>query len=158
MSKKRLDKDRVLNELSGQSVFFQKQIPNNWEVKRSNAQRKDRLEKTRLKKKTDPDHKQPSNRDTMQPCNHDTVVSRYHDTTIEMLRKAVKVIGKEAATYRFSIDEKRAIADLVYAYKRRGIRTSENEITRIAVNFVLRDNQESRKDGILERVLRALNT
>ncbi len=102
--------------------------------------------------------KQPRNHDTMQPRNHDTVVSRYHDTTIERVRKAVEGLGKEAATHRFTIEEKRAIADLVYAYKRRGIRTSENEITRIAVNFVLQDNQESGKNGVLEKVLRALNS
>ena len=93
----------------------------------------------------------------MQPRNHDTVVSRYHDTTIETVRKAVKELGKEAATHRFTIEEKSAIADLVYAYKRQGIRTSENEITRIAVNFVLQDNQESGKNGVLDKVLRALN-
>ena len=115
-------------------------------------------EPTNVRTKDGPDHKQPSNRDTKQPRNHDTVVSRYHDTNIEMVRKAIKELGKEAATHRFTIEEKRAIADLVYAYKRRGIRTSENEITRIAVNFVLQDNQESGKNGVLEKVLKALNT
>ena len=124
----------------------------------SKKRNKEYSEKTKPNKKTKPDHKQPSNRDTMQPRNHDTEVSRYHDTTIEIIRKAVKVIGKDAATHRFTIEEKRAIADLVYAYKLQGIRTSENEITRIAVNFVLQDNQESGKNGVLERVLRALNT
>jgi len=122
-------------------------------TKRSN----ERSNKSSPNKKTDPDHKQPRNRDTMQPRNRDTVVSRYHDTTIETVRKAVKVLGKEAATHRFTIEEKHAIADLVYAYKRRGIRTSENEITRIAVNFVLQDNQEGGKNGVLDKVLRALN-
>ena len=121
--------------------------------KRSN----ERSNKSSPNKKTNTDHKQSFNRDTMQSRNHDTVVSRYHDTTIETVRKAVKVLGKEAATHRFTIEEKRAIADLVYAYKRRGIRTSENEIARIAVNFVLQDNQESGKNGVLDKTLRALN-
>jgi hypothetical protein len=125
---------------------------------RSNVRTNDGLKKSSQNKKSDPDRKQPSNRDTMQPRNHDTVVSRYHDTTIETVRKSVKAIGKEAATHRFTIEEKRAIADLVYAHKRRGIRTSENEITRIAVNFVLQDNQESGKNGVLDKVLKALNT
>ena len=124
---------------------------------RSNDRTKSGTEKLENNKKSDPERKQPSNRDTMQPRNHETMVSRYHDTTIETVRKAVKELGKEAATYRFTIVEKRAIADLVYTYKRRGIRTSENEITRIAVNFVLHDNQESGKNGILDKVLRALN-
>ena len=124
---------------------------------RSNVRTKDGSAKSKSDKKSDSDPKQPPNRDTMQPRNHDTVVSRYHDTTIETVRKAVKELGKEAATHRFTIEEKRAIADLVYAYKRRGIRTSENEITRIAVNFVLQDNQESGRNGVLDKVLRALN-
>jgi hypothetical protein len=55
------------------------------------------------------------------------------------------------------VEEKRVIADLVYAYKRRGIRTNENEITCIAVNFILQDNQESGKNGVLEKALKALN-
>jgi hypothetical protein len=125
---------------------------------RSKVRTKDGSAKSNLNDKTGPTHKQPRNRETMESRNHDTVVSRYHDTTIETVRKTVKVLGKEAATHRFTIEEKRAIADLVYTYKRRGIRTSENEITRIAVNFVVHDNQESGKNGILDKVLRALNT
>ena len=124
---------------------------------RSNLRRKADSKIPEPNKKPDPAHKQPPNRETMQPSNHDTVVSRYHDTTIETVRKAVKELGKEAATHRFTSEEKSAIADLVYAYKRQGIRTSENEITRIAVNFVLQDNQESGKNGVLDKVLRALN-
>ena len=124
---------------------------------RSNVRTKDGSAKSKAIDKTKHTLKQPRNHDTMQPRNHDAVVSRYHDTTIETVRKAVKELGKEAATHRFTIEEKSAIADLVYAYKRQGIRTSENEITRIAVNFVLQDNQESGKNGVLDKVLRALN-
>ena len=62
-----------------------------------------------------------------------------HDTTVEVIRKAVKKIGKEAATYRFSQDEKKAISIIIYNYKNRNIRTSENEIVRIAINFIIND-------------------
>ena len=156
MSRKKLNTALVLSELSGQSVYFPSDSSKS-KKRGENDRTKSGTEKLVNNKKTDPDRKQPSNRDTMQPRNHETMVSRYHDTTIETVRKAVKELGKEAATYRFTIEEKRAIADLVYTYKRRGIRTSENEITRIAVNFVLHDNQESGKNGILDKVLRALN-
>ena len=74
-----------------------------------------------------------------------------------MIRKAVKEFGKEAATHRFTTDEKRLIADLVYTYNRQGIRTSENEITRIAVNFILQDHQENGESCILNLVLQALH-
>jgi hypothetical protein len=100
---------------------------------------------------------QPGNHETRKPRNHETTVSRYHDTAIEVIRKAVKDFGKEAATHRFTPEEKKAVADLIYTYKNRGLRTSENEITRIAVNFILHDYQEHGEESILARTLKALN-
>ena len=108
---------------------------------------------------------QPSNRNTTTPRNHDTTVSRYHDTTqplihgvvIETVRKAVKEFGKEAATHRFTEAEKREIADLIYTYKNRGIKTSENEITRISVNFIMQDYKENGENSVLHKILKALN-
>jgi len=88
---------------------------------------------------------------------HDTVTPRYHDTTIETIRRAVKALGKEAATHRFTATEKEAIAEIVYACKRQGLRTTENEITRVAVNFIVHDYQANGKDSLLVRVLLALN-
>lgn len=107
------------------------------------------------KRKND-EPKQPRHHDTMQPSNHDTVVSRYHDAIIESVRKAVKELGKEAATHRFTEEEKKAIVDIIYAYKGQGIRTSENEIARIAVNFLIEDYRENGENSILHQVLKAL--
>ena len=76
---------------------------------------------------------------------------------IELIRKAVKEFGKEAATHRFTVEEKRAIVDIIYAYKNLGLRTSENEIARIAVNFIISDYRENGENSVLDRVLRALN-
>lgn len=108
---------------------------------------------------------QPSNSDTMTPRYHDTTVSRYHDTMtpryndaiVALVRKAVKEFGKEAATHRFTETEKKEIADLIYTYKNRGIKTSENEITRLAVNFILEDYKENGEKSILHNILEALN-
>ena len=100
---------------------------------------------------------QSSNHEPMTPRAHDTVVSRAHDTNIETIRKAVKQIGKEGATHRFTSKEKQDIADLIYTYKRQGIRTSENEITRIAVNLVIQDRNENGENSILDQVLKVLN-
>ena len=102
----------------------------------------------------------------MIPRHHDTVVSRYHDTTtpqqrtavVEIIRKAVKRVGKEAATYRFTQEEKKALVDLVYTYKIRGVRTSENEITRIAIHFLLEDYHENGEASMLAEVLKELST
>ena len=71
----------------------------------------------------------------------------YHDT-IEIIRKAVKDYGKEAATHRFTLDEKKAIAEIIFNFNGRDIKTSENEITRIAVNFVIQDYKENGNKSI----------
>jgi hypothetical protein len=99
----------------------------------------------------------PGNRDTTTPRYHDTTLSRYHDAIIETIRKAVRQFGKEAATHRFTVGEKRAIADIIYSYRSRGIRTSENEIARIAVNFVIDDYKENGENSVLHKALEALN-
>ena len=94
-----------------------------------------------------------NNRDTMPPRNHDTTTP----SMVELVRKAVKRVGKEAATYRFSPEEKQHLADIVYTYGRQGYRTSENEITRIAVNWLLWDYQEQGAQSVLARLLDALH-
>jgi hypothetical protein len=138
MSKKKLNADSIRNELTGKSVFFQKKEI----TKKPNH----------IRQKT-----VSANHDTKPPSNHDTTVSRYHETMIETVRKAVKQFGKEAATHRFTVDEKNAIADLVFTNKRLGIRTSENEIARIAVNFILEDQLENGENSILAKVLKVLH-
>jgi hypothetical protein len=89
--------------------------------------------------------------ETTKPSNHDTVIPRNHDTTnsIDDIRKTVKEFGKEAATYRFTKREKDLLADLVYAYGKEGIRTSENEITRIAINWLINDNKDNKSRVLL---------
>ena len=99
----------------------------------------------------------PRNHSTVQPRNHDSTVSRYQASTVEAVRRAVKEFGKEAATHRFTQAEKLSISDIVHAYKRKNITTSENEITRIGVNLILKDHKENGKQGILDRVINALN-
>jgi hypothetical protein len=101
---------------------------------------------------------QPDPHDTMPPPSHDTVKPFSQEDMISALRKAVKPLGKEAATYRFTQAEKHALADLVYTYKRRGIRTSENEITRIGVNFLIEEYRRHGERSILAQVLERLNT
>lgn len=88
----------------------------------------------------------------------DTETPRNHDTTaIEYIRKAVKDFGKEAATHRFTLAEKQALAELVYRFKKLEVRTSENEVTRIAINWLIRDHQLSADKSILHKALNALH-
>ena len=101
--------------------------------------------------------KLPRHRDTVVSSNHDTMIPSNHDTTVETVRKAVKELGKEAATHRFTVEEKRAVLDIIYSYKNSGIKTSENEVARIAINYILEDYRQNGKNSILDQVLRALN-
>ncbi len=97
-------------------------------------------------------------------CDHDATIPRHHDTTVspshesmvDTVRRAVKEFGKEAATHRFTAEEKRAIAEIIFAYKKQGTRTSENEITRIAVNFIIHDYKVNGADSLLAKFLKAL--
>ncbi|MEZ4671447.1 MAG: hypothetical protein R3E39_26385 [Anaerolineae bacterium] len=76
---------------------------------------------------------------------------------IQTIRTAVKQFGKEAATHRFTPDEKKAVAEVVFAYRNRGIKTSENEIARTGVNFLIEDYKLNGEKSILDQVLKALN-
>jgi hypothetical protein len=108
----------------------------------------------------------PIAHDTMIPRHHDTTIPRHHDTTtplqdtdiFEVVRKAVKQIGKEAATHRFTLEEKNLLADIEYTYKRRGIRTSENEITRIAINYIIAEYRQNGEESILAKILKRVNS
>ena len=75
---------------------------------------------------------------------------------VERLRKAVKEIGKEAATHRFTQEEKEQLADIVYSHSRQGYRTSENQLARIGVNWLIEDYRMNGKESVVRKVLNAL--
>ena len=75
---------------------------------------------------------------------------------IEAIRKTVKAPGREVSFVRLTAEEKGQLADIVYTFKRRGRKTSENEISRIAVNFVLEDYKANKDDSIIAKVIDAL--
>jgi hypothetical protein len=101
-----------------------------------------------------------SERDTTVPRHHDTTVSRYHETDplFEKTRRAVKHLGKEAATHRFTLEEKRMLKKIEHEYALKGIRTSENEITRIAINYLCEEYKNNKESSILAKVLALLNS
>ena len=76
---------------------------------------------------------------------------------LEAVRRTTKQIGKEAATHRFTTAEKQMIAEIVYTCARQGTRTSENEITRIAVNWILLDYQKHGPRSVLTQLLASLH-
>jgi hypothetical protein len=76
--------------------------------------------------------------------------------SVEAIRKTVKTLGREVSFVRLTLEEKAALSEIVYAYKRQGIKTTENEINRIAINALLIDFHANGDTSMLARVLAAL--
>lgn len=167
--KKTLHEDAILNELKGASSFFRKEehtdkrdpesvVREDRIGQRSPRQIEPRPKEAIRPKKVGQPVMNETNNETVIPRHQDTIIPRYPDEFIESIRKAVKQLGKEAATYRFTSEEKKALADIVYTYKNDGIRTSENEITRTAINFIVEDYRRHGLTSILAIVLERLNS
>jgi hypothetical protein len=75
---------------------------------------------------------------------------------VEVIRRIVKTPGKEVAYVRLTVEEKDQLGDIVYAYKRQRKKTSENEIARIAVSFILEDYKANGDASVLTRVIDAM--
>lgn len=86
----------------------------------------------------------------------DMLASPPDPAVIEAIRKTVKQPGREVSFVRLTPTEKGRLTDIVYTYKRQGIKTSENEINRIAVNFLMDDYHQHGERSILAMVIAAL--
>lgn len=76
---------------------------------------------------------------------------------IESIRKVVKDTGKDVAYVRLTSAEKRRLEDAVDAFRRLDAKTSENEILRIALGWLLEDYQARAQSSVLAKVIEALN-
>ncbi|MGB8646091.1 MAG: hypothetical protein WCF84_12700 [Anaerolineae bacterium] len=85
-----------------------------------------------------------------------SMLACYPDSWIDSIRKTVKVIGKEISFLRLTAEEKNQLADIVYTYKREGVKLSENEVNRIAINLLLADYKANGAASVLARVIEAL--
>ena len=75
---------------------------------------------------------------------------------LRQLRQAVHRLGKEAATYRFTREEKDGLAEVIYQQSKAGIKACENEIVRIGVNWLLQDYRAKGEKSLVALTLRAL--
>lgn len=75
---------------------------------------------------------------------------------IEEIRRIVKMPGREVSYVRLTPEEKARLSDVIYTYKRQGQKTTETEINRIALNYLLDDYFEHGEQSVLARVLEAL--
>jgi hypothetical protein len=93
---------------------------------------------------------------TMQAGNLTSKLASYQASMIETIRKSVKGVGREVTFVRLTREEKNQVKDIVYTYHRQGVKTSENEVSRIAINLLVEDYKTSGEESVLARVLAAL--
>ena len=77
-------------------------------------------------------------------------------TLLKGVRQVVRRIGKEAGTYRFTQEEKDQLSETIYAQRRAGIKTCENEIVRIGLNWLMAEHRARGGKSVLARALEAL--
>lgn len=154
MAKKNLHPEGLINELKGGSSFFPtRAVPSEPEEPSP----------------TPPNHQFSTNDvvipqyrdtvvDTTIPSNHDTMIPETESDMVEAVRKAVKQVGKEPATQRLTLEEKKALKAIEFTYGQQGIITSGNEIIRIGMNYALQDYQKHGENSILAKVLKRLNS
>jgi len=85
-----------------------------------------------------------------------SMVACYRPEWVEVARRVVKPIGKEIAFTRLTSAEKGRLTEAVYRLRRQGARTSENEVLRIAISYLLEDFGAYGKHSFLQKVIDAL--
>jgi hypothetical protein len=100
---------------------------------------------------------QASKLDRLHASNHASTLAVSLET-LEAIRKVVKNPGKQEVLYvRVSKEEKDALEDITYTYKRQGIKTSDNEIARVAINTLLADYKANGANSLLAILLSSLH-
>ena len=95
----------------------------------------------------------PKKKEQEHPRHHATTVASYQDTMVTTIQTNLMEIGKEAATYRLTLNEKKKIAEIVYSLKMKNIRITENAIMRIALNALLYDYEKDKSKSILKNYI-----
>ena len=184
MSKKVLNTQSMINELRGQSAFFRHNPPARPTTAKSKPKPVKETPKEPIKhpriisenetpKAVPNQHHSPidlpvdknndtvSTNDSSQANMQASVLANIQDDIVETIRKTVKQVGKDTLFVRLTPDEKHQVTSVVYAlnemYRGESRKTSENEIGRIGVNFLLEDYKANGEQSILARVLVALN-
>lgn len=163
--KKRINTQAITNELSEGSVFFPP-------TKASESSPLPVSEpQPHLEIEQHPEPGQPQYHDTLIPVQetqeaslnaskHDSshASTLAQDIEIKALLKTLKLIGKEVLYVRLTQEEKNQVTDIEYTYQRQGIKTSGNEIGRIALNVLLTDYKVNGEQSILAKLLTELHT
>src|SRR6266478_2632195 len=151
--KKKINTQAIMNELQGQSAFFPTKTPPT--SKQEDISLSDHH--------VSPSNNQPEQ--NVQASNQASYLASKQASTlavsnevIELIRKVVKNPAKEEVLYvRLTKEEKTQLGDITYTYIRQGRKTTDNELGRIAINFLIADYRANGATSILAKVIEALN-
>jgi len=138
---KKVIPDTMVNELSGGSSLFTRS-PTPKPMPTASSKPPKRTIKRKVASNT------PIKKESEQSINHDSVIA--------LIRSAVKETGKETSYHRLTTEEKSKLEDVIYTYKKQGYRLSENEVARIAINWLMEDYKQNGKNSILDLVIESL--
>ncbi len=170
MNKKLLNETNILNELKGGSSFFTQQADSPVVAEPQKHSTTAPVVPLEIPATVQPDTSSllEENPQIGQPvrlarkiaankaCTDASMLARYPENLIDEIRKIVKSTGKEVSFVRLTPEEKKQLVDIVYTYKSQGVKTSETEINRIAVNFMLEDYRTNGEASVLSKVIAAL--
>lgn len=154
--KKTLDTTEIMNELRGQSAFFP-----NYQKKQQSEGKPASLpdhqdnEQRKISVPTPPEPKNTEQASYLASKHASTLAT---ETDFTAIHKTLKLIGKEVLYVRLTQEEKNQVADIEYTYQRQGIKTSGNEIGRIALNVLLADYKANGENSILAKMLTEIHT
>ena len=149
--KKTFDTTSIMNELRGQSAFFPTYHRDN-----QSETSKEASTPTPKAERTEPEQTEKDTKESNLASSHASTLAS--EEFIEVTRKILKLLGKEVIYVRSTQEEKEQIGDIVYTLKRQGMKTSDNEICRIAINFILVEYKTNGEQSVLAKVLKALHT
>ncbi len=179
--KKQLNAETIKNELEG-SVFFPRApqapvtpLPQNTVTEQATSQPANQQARLQANLQTSKDASRQTGVSQTQPLSEpnsitvpaskqESMLASSHastladDTILPTIAKTLRSLGKEVIYVRSTLEEKTQIKDIVYTYARQGIKTSDNEIGRIAINYLLKDYEFNGAESVLAKVLKDLHT
>lgn len=170
MSKKTIDTSKITNDLQGASSFFGKSDKN---ATRKDAKKVSRSQSPKSSPAITPpmpessviyeapaaassENKQDAGEATQDSERDGAELASLHASMLASIRGVVRKIGKESVYVRVTPEEKVRLSDIVYTLKREGVRTTENEVSRIALNYLIEDYKLNGERSMLAQVIEAL--
>ena len=83
------------------------------------------------------------------------LIDRYHKGKKRAVL-ALQSIGSQKGTMRLSAEERGLLKSAVYNYEANGINISENEIIRIALNYLLEEDEYPDSGSQLDQIIKEL--